>query len=127
MALLNDKINEIRKSKKMTIDQLSNMSGFPKSTITKICAGITTNPNLETVKSIAKALSCKIDDFDDVINDTNANADNNNLTSINSTNIVLHDKIDKLDTNDQRIIEGTVDLMLKSAKYEMAADDKHLA
>lgn len=60
-----EKINFIRKQKGITIEQLSKNSGVPLSTIKKICAGITINPNLDTVKAIAKALNCKLDDFDD--------------------------------------------------------------
>lgn len=57
-------INEIRKKKNLSVDELAELSGVPKSTLAKITAGITTNPNLETVKAIARALGCKLDDFD---------------------------------------------------------------
>lgn len=60
-----DRINTIRKQKNLTTELLAEKSGVPLSTIKKICAGITTNPNLDTVKAIAKALNCKLDDFDD--------------------------------------------------------------
>ena len=57
-------INEIRKKKNLSVDELAELSGVPKSTLAKITAGITTNPNLETVKAIARALGCKLDAFD---------------------------------------------------------------
>ena len=60
-----EKINEIRKAKNMSIDELCEKSGIPKSTISKITAGITTNPTLDTIQAIAKALGCRLDDFDD--------------------------------------------------------------
>lgn len=63
---LGDRINEIRKQKKMSIDTLCELSGIPKGTLSKITAGITTNPALNTVQAIAKALGCRLDDFDDV-------------------------------------------------------------
>lgn len=66
-----EKINEIRKSKGISIDELSRLSGVPKSTLSKITAGITKNPNLDTVQSIAKALDCSLDDFDDEIDCSN--------------------------------------------------------
>ncbi|MEA5056080.1 MAG: helix-turn-helix domain-containing protein [Anaerotignum propionicum] len=62
---LDKKLNELRKAKKMTLDELSEKSGVPASTLKKISAGITTNPNLDTVQAIAKALDCSLDDFDD--------------------------------------------------------------
>lgn len=52
-----------RKEKGMTIDELSAKSGVPVSTIKKISAGITTDPNLSTVQAIAQALGCSVDDF----------------------------------------------------------------
>lgn len=62
---LGSRINEIRKEKKVSIDELCARSGVPKGTLSKITAGITTNPTLDTVQSIAKALGCRLDDFDD--------------------------------------------------------------
>lgn len=58
-------IGVFRKEKKMTIDELSERSGVPVSTIKKISAGITTDPNLSTIQSIASALGCSVDDFSD--------------------------------------------------------------
>lgn len=60
-----EKIAELRKAKGMTIEDLAIKSGIPISTIKKISAGITTNPNLDTVIALARALECKLDDFDD--------------------------------------------------------------
>lgn len=60
-----DRINDIRKEKGMNIEDLARVSNVPLSTLRKLCAGITTNPSLETVKAIAKALDCSLDEFDD--------------------------------------------------------------
>ena len=62
---LGNRINEIRKKKKIGIDQLCEKSGVPKGTLSKITAGITTSPTLDTVKAIARALECTLDDLDD--------------------------------------------------------------
>ena len=59
-----ENINEIRKYRGFTIEQLSTASGIPVSTIKKISAGITSNPSLDTVRALAKALGCTLDDFD---------------------------------------------------------------
>lgn len=58
-------IGVFRKEKGMTLDELSEKSGIPVSTIKKISAGITTDPNLSTVQAIASALGCTVDDFSD--------------------------------------------------------------
>ena len=56
-------INTIRKERGMTVEQLSEASGVPLNTLKKICAGIATNPTLNTIKAIAAALGCTLDDF----------------------------------------------------------------
>ena len=58
-----DRINELRHERNMTVEDLSNKSGVPLSTVKKICAGITVNPNLDTVIALARALGCTIDDL----------------------------------------------------------------
>lgn len=58
-------ISRKRKQVGMTIDELASRSGVPKGTLNKIINGITRDPQLETVKSIARALDCTLDDFDD--------------------------------------------------------------
>lgn len=58
-------IAQKRKQADMTIDELALRSGVPKGTLNKIINGVTKDPQLETVKSIARALNCTLDDFDD--------------------------------------------------------------
>lgn len=60
-----ERINELRKQNGFTIEELSEKSNVPVSTLKKICAGTTTNPALETVKAIASALNCSLSEFDD--------------------------------------------------------------
>ena len=52
MMSLGSRINEIRREKKISIDDLSEKSGVPKGTLSKITAGITTSPTLDTVKRL---------------------------------------------------------------------------
>lgn len=58
-------ISEKRKQAGLTIDELAAKSGVPKGTLNKIINGYTRDPQIETVKSIARALNCTIEDFDD--------------------------------------------------------------
>ena len=62
---LGRKINEIRKQKGLSIDDLCERSGIPKGTLSKITAEITASPTLDTVRAIANALECTLDDLDD--------------------------------------------------------------
>lgn len=62
---LRNKINEIRKANGMSIDDLAQASGVSLSTLKKICAGQTENPTLDTMKAIASALNCTLEDLDE--------------------------------------------------------------
>lgn len=99
MSLAN-RISEIREAKGISIDRLSELSGVPKSTLSKISAGITLNPSLDTVKAIASALSCKLDDFDD----TATNAD---IVSQSELNHI--DKYRALDKHGRTVIDFILD------------------
>lgn len=60
-----EKLNEIKKIKGWTNEQLAAISGVPKTTIDKITAGTNTNPKLGTLQALCKALGCRLDDLDD--------------------------------------------------------------
>ena len=55
-------ISEKRKQAGLTIDELAAKSGVPKGTLNKIINGYTRDPQIET---IARALNCTLEDFDD--------------------------------------------------------------
>jgi transcriptional regulator with XRE-family HTH domain len=59
-------INELRKKKNLTSEQLSSKSGVPLGTLNKILNGTTKDPKLETLKALARVLECSLDDFDDI-------------------------------------------------------------
>ena len=56
-------IRQLKKEKKMTSQKISDISGVPKSTIDKILVGTSKNPKLETLRVIANALECRMEDF----------------------------------------------------------------
>ncbi|MCI9897351.1 helix-turn-helix transcriptional regulator [Clostridioides difficile] len=60
------KINELRKKRNLTSEQLSELSNIPKGTLDKILNGTTKDPKFETLKSLARALNCTLNDFDDM-------------------------------------------------------------
>lgn len=47
----------------MTIEELSEKSGVPKNTVAKILAGVTTDPRISSLRSIAHALGLTLDDL----------------------------------------------------------------
>ena len=60
-------LNRIRQRKGVTIEQLSERTDIPVSTLSKICAGIT-NTSFDNMSKIAAALNCSLDLFSDYRN-----------------------------------------------------------
>lgn len=56
--------NDLRLKSGMNLDELSERSGVPKGTLSKITAGITKNPSIETMKNLVHAMGYTLDDLD---------------------------------------------------------------
>lgn len=71
-------INQLKKDKGLTAEELSKKSGVPLGTLNKILSGVTKDPKLETLRALAKTLDCNLDDFDDNKNNLEKNNDKTN-------------------------------------------------
>lgn len=60
-----DKFNEMRKNSGLSLDEISEKSGVPKGTLSKITAGITKAPPLETMRKLVYSMGYTLDDLDD--------------------------------------------------------------
>ena len=56
-----ERIKKIKSEKKITNDKLSELTGIPLGTLSKILAGMNDSPKLSNVIAIANALGCSID------------------------------------------------------------------
>ena len=56
-----DRIKARKNEKKLTNEQLSEMTGIPLSTLSKILAGFSDSPKLSNIVAICEALDCSID------------------------------------------------------------------
>ena len=56
-----ERIKKLKSSKKITNDKLSEMTGIPLGTLSKILAGISDSPKLSNMVSISQALGCSLD------------------------------------------------------------------
>ena len=61
--LSKEKLNEIKRSKNYTSQEIAQHSGIPKSTIEKIFGGFNKNPTIDILLKIADVFDCGIDDF----------------------------------------------------------------
>ena len=59
-----DVFNEMRKKSNMSLDEISIKSGIPKGTLSKITAGITKAPPLETMRKLVYSMGYTLDDLD---------------------------------------------------------------
>lgn len=51
-----EQLKNEKKKRKMTLQEISDLSGIPKRTVDQIFSGKTTNPRVDTLKAIEKAL-----------------------------------------------------------------------
>lgn len=56
-----DRIKKLKSERKMTNDKLSELTGIPLGTLSKILAGISDSPKLSNMVLIAEALGCSLD------------------------------------------------------------------
>lgn len=56
-------LNKLRIKKYMTLQQLSLLTGLSRGYLSLLERGIKTNPSLTTMKKIADALECEINDI----------------------------------------------------------------
>lgn len=56
-----DRIKQLKSERKMTNEQLSERSGIPLGTLSKVLAGMSDSPKLSTVVAICNALDCSLE------------------------------------------------------------------
>lgn len=58
-----EKLKNLKDAKNMTIKEIAEKAGLVEGVAAKIFAGLNDNPTLDTLRKLAKALDCIIDDF----------------------------------------------------------------
>lgn len=97
-----DRIKKLKSKKKITNDKLSELTGIPLSTLSKIMAGISDSPKLSNIVSIAEVLDCSLDY---IVNGTPENKNNYTL-SIDEINII--EAYRKLDDHSKELVDLVV-------------------
>ncbi len=86
-----DRIKQLKSEKKITNDQLSEMTGIPLGTLSKILAGISDSPKLSNIVAICAALECSVDY---ILTGIPENTNNYTLTDREMTMIENYRKLD---------------------------------
>lgn len=107
-----DRIKKLKSERKITNDQLSEMTGIPLGTLAKILAGISDSPKLANVVAICTALECSVDYILTGI------PENTNNYTLEDREITLIENFRKLDQHSRELV-----MMVISKESERAADD----
>ena len=102
-----DRIKKIKAEKKITNDKLSELTGIPLGTLSKILAGISDSPKLCNIVSIADALGCSLDFL------INGTGENTNNFTLDDREIKLIDRFRALDTYGKELLEVVCDKELE--------------
>ena len=68
-----ERIKKIKNERKITNEQLSELTGIPLGTLSKILAGISDSPKLVNIVAIADALGCTLDYIVSGVSENNNN------------------------------------------------------
>ncbi len=86
-----DRIKKLKSEKKITNERLSELTGIPLGTLSKIMAGISDSPKLANIVAIAEVLGCSLDY---IVNGTPSNDHNYTLASEEMDFIELYRTLD---------------------------------
>ena len=102
-----DRIKKIKSERKITNDMLSDMTGIPLGTLSKILAGFSESPKLANVVAICNALGCSLDY---IISGT---PENNNNFTLEAGEIRLVESYRRLDTHGRELCALVMDKELQ--------------
>lgn len=102
-----DRIKKIKSERKITNDMLSDMTGIPLGTLSKILAGFSESPKLANIVAICNALGCSLDY---IISGT---PENNNNFTLEAGEIRLVENYRKLDTHGRELCALVMDKELQ--------------
>ncbi len=98
-----DRIKKLKSEKKITNDKLSELTGIPLGTLSKILAGISDSPKLVNIVAIAEALDCSVDY---IVSGTPKNSNNYTLSE---DEIAFIEKYRSLDGYGQDLVRTVAD------------------
>ncbi len=98
-----DRIKKIKSERRITNDKLSEMTGIPLGTLSKILAGISDSPKLSNMLAICRALDCSLDY---IVSGTPENHHNYTLTD---GEIALVEHYRRLDSHGSELVALVLD------------------
>ena len=93
-----ERIKKVKNDKKITNDRLSELTGIPLGTLSKIMAGISDSPKLANIVAIADALGCSLEYI------VNGTPENNNNYTLTEEEIKFVELYRSLDTHSKNVV-----------------------
>ena len=112
-----DRIKQIKSEKKITNDQLSDITGIPLGTLSKILAGISDSPKLVNIVAIAQALGCSLDYL------ISGNPENTNNYTLSAQEIRMVESFRQLDAHGKELTL----LVLEKEKERALGEEEEIA
>lgn len=97
-----DRIKWMKNERKMTNERLSERSGIPLGTLSKLMAGMNESPKLSNIVAICNALDCSVDYI------ITGNPENTNNFTLSAAEIRLIEQYRKLDTWGQKLTQAVI-------------------
>lgn len=121
-----DRLQALKKEKNLSIKQIARKANLPEKTISRIFAGDTRNPYIDTLNSIAVALDSTLVD---ILTDTNIVVGTDTLANMQATIDLLQSEKELLITDNEILNKkvGTLTRELEIAKIELMYTKKLLA
>lgn len=102
-----ERIKKIKSERKITNEQLSELTGIPLGTLSKILAGISDSPKLVNIVAIADALGCTLDYI------VSGVSENTNNYTLSADEIALIENYRLLDTHGCELVKVVVEKELE--------------
>lgn len=107
-----DRIKLLKSEKKITNDRLSELTGIPLGTLSKIMAGISDSPKLSNIIAICDALECSLDYI------VSGKPENHNNYTLNDNEIILMENYRKLDDHGRELVSLVMDKEAERAELQ---------
>ena len=111
-----ERIKKIKSSRKITNDKLSEMTGIPLGTLSKLLAGISDSPKLSNIVAISRALDCSLDWLITGV------PENTNNYTLESDEMTLVESYRELDSYGRALTLAVVDM--EKARVSRQADEE---
>ena len=110
-----DRLKQIKSERRITNDQLSEMTGIPLGTLSKILAGISDSPKLSNIVAICAALECSVDYILTGI------PENTNNYTLSDKEITLIENYRKLDAHSRELVAMVIS---KESEREVGGSER---